>query len=64
MQQYEFEIIQLNEMQRMAIEVGEIDDQSLCVKIQEILNKRSKDGWQPIAPFVMPVLWFYKQITN
>jgi hypothetical protein len=60
MMEYDFEIVPLNEMQRVAVEVGEIDDNSLCSKIKEILNKRSEQGWTPMPPFVMPVLWFSK----
>lgn len=62
--EYDFEIVPLNELQKMAVEVGEIDDNSLCGKIKEILNKRSGDGWQPIAPFIMPVLWFCRESKN
>jgi len=56
--EYDFHDIGLDEDQRKMVEFGGIKVEDISVKIRDILNKRAQDGWEPLYPFSVPLLWF------
>jgi hypothetical protein len=57
---YDFEAISLTNEQKYLLEMQEIDPSVLSEMVKELINKRVKDGWEPLYPFTFPTLWFRK----
>lgn len=60
--EYDFETVELNEDQQKALAMG-FDASVFNDKIKDVLNERAKRGWEPIAPFFLPTLWFRRSDT-
>jgi len=56
--EYDFQDIGLTEDQRKLVELGMAKVEDLSARIREILNARAKEGWEPLYPFSVPLLWF------
>lgn len=56
--EYDFEDIGLTEEDRKLVELGMGKIEDLNAKIKPILNKRAKEGWEPLYPFSVPMIWF------
>jgi hypothetical protein len=56
--EYDFQDIGLNDDQRKLVELGLVKVEDISARIKEILNARAKDGWEPLYPFSVPLLWF------
>jgi hypothetical protein len=61
--EYDFQDIGLDEEQKKLVELGMANIENLNAKIKDILNKRGCDGWEPLYPFSVPLLWFRRQTT-
>lgn len=57
--EYDFEYV-LNPKDNENAEMGLVDFNSIQQALKKLLNERAKKGWEPIAPFMMPVIWFRK----
>lgn len=56
--EYDFQDIGLTEDQRKIVELGMAKIEDVSARIRDILNKRATDGWEPLYPFSVPLLWF------
>lgn len=56
--EYDFEDMGLTEEQRKLVELGMVKVEDINGKIKEILNRRAVEGWEPLYPFSVPMLWF------
>lgn len=56
--EYDFQDIGLTEDQRKLMEFGAVKIEEVNPRIKDILNKRAQDGWEPLYPFSVPLLWF------
>lgn len=56
--EYDFQDIGLTEDQRKMVDLGMVKIEDLNLKIKDILNQMAKDGWEPLYPFSVPMLWF------
>lgn len=56
--EYDFQDAGLTEDQRKLAEMGMANIEDMSTKIKDIINQRAKDGWEPLYPFSVPLLWF------
>lgn len=56
--EYDFQDLGLDEEQRKLIELNMVKVEDINARIKPILNQRAKDGWEPLYPFSVPMLWF------
>ena len=56
--EYDFEDVPMSDDERRMMEMGIGKIEVINVKIKDILNRRAKDGWEPLYPFSVPMLWF------
>lgn len=57
--EYDFEYI-LSPEQVESAEMGLVHPEQVLESIKKKINERAKKGWEPLAPFVLPVVWFRK----
>lgn len=57
--EYDFEYV-LKSEQMESVEMGLADPASVLEAVKKVLNDRAKKGWEPMTPFVLPVIWFRK----
>lgn len=62
--EYDFQDLGLSEDKKKLVELGMANVEELNATIKDILNKRAKDGWEPLYPFSVPMLWFRRVATN
>lgn len=60
--EFDFEDIGLNDDQRRLVEMGMGNIDELNVKIRDLVNRKAKDGWEPLYPFVVPKVWFKRAL--
>ena len=59
--EYDSEVLQLSPEEAGVVKMGLAPDEvltSINKRIQEVINKRGKDGWEVLYPFSVPTLWF------
>jgi hypothetical protein len=56
--EYDFHDIGLTEDQRRLVDLGMVKVEDISARIKEIVNERAKQGWEPLYPFTVPLLWF------
>jgi hypothetical protein len=56
--EYDFQDIGLSEEQRKIVELGMVKIEDLSTMIKKTVNDRAKEGWEPLYPFSVPLLWF------
>lgn len=56
--EYDFEDVPMPEAERRMVEMGLGKIEDINAKIKDILNRRAKEGWEPLYPFSVPMLWF------
>ena len=61
MTEYDFENIELPEDTRKLVDMGMANIDAINPKIKELINKRAKDGWEPLYPFSVPMVWFRRE---
>lgn len=69
MKKYEFDfekidisedLVQAAQMNLLSSEASE----SLSNKIKILFNQRGKDGWEPVFPIFLPLVWFKREYTG
>lgn len=56
--EYDYEEIVMSEQDRKLTEMNFIQPEQINPKIKEVLNRKAKGGWEPLYPFMVPMLWF------
>lgn len=57
--EYDFEYV-LKSEHLDSVEMGLADPKTVLDAVKKTLNEKAKKGWEPIPPFVLPVVWFRK----
>lgn len=59
--EYDSETLQLSVEEAATVKMGLAPDEllsSINKRIQEVINRRGKQGWEVLYPFSVPTLWF------
>lgn len=62
--EYDFETLEVTDEQQHVISLGLGDISQINAMIRDIVNKRAKDGWEPMYPFSVPDIWFKKPVVT
>ncbi len=61
---YKYDVVTLNlteeQMHMSSIGIAQIEE--INAIICELVNERSKDGWEALYPFSVPQVWFRKEV--
>lgn len=58
--EYDFVTLNLSEEHKQVLQMGLGDIDALNVLIRDVINERADDGWEPLYPFSVPMIWFRK----
>lgn len=63
---YEYEVVslKLTDEQKQIIQMGIGNVEQLNGIIQDTINAKSKEGWEPLYPFSVPQLWFRREVKK
>lgn len=64
MTKYEYDFVHLNvtEEQNQMIQMGMAKLDDLNVMVRDAINEKAQEGWEPLYPFAVPMIWFRKPV--
>jgi len=60
--QYDFVNLELTDDQKHMVEMGMAKLDHLNVMVRDAINEKAQDGWEPLYPFSVPMIWFRKAV--
>ena len=60
--EFDFEVLKLTEEQTQVIQMGLGNIEALSFMIRDVINARAAEGWEPMYPFSVPTIWFFREV--